>query len=159
MKSMSLRFCRRSASGYTLTELVFVMGILIIMAAIAVPHLQHLKRSLVSKKAAREVVGALRATRSLAIMTNREHRIDFEPQLKRYRIMKGNQPNNSIAWTPTTEEWTEIEGETIFMSSTIDAIHFNPNGSSNLGTITISDSATNLNYRVIVTRTGRVRIS
>jgi type II secretion system protein H len=148
----------RLPGGYTMMELLFVMAIIAVMAAIMFPHMQSWKRSLETKKAARQIVGALRHTRSLAITTNREHRVDFEPEFKRYRVMKGDLPNNSMHWSPTTT-WIDVEGQSISMTATIDSIHFNPNGSSNLGSITVSDQSTQLDYRVIVTRTGRVRIS
>lgn len=148
-----------TARGYSAMELLFVVVIIAIIALVAYPSFSGWKRTAESRKAAREVVSVLRSGRIMAITTNREHRVDFEPDQKRYRIMAGDRANDSVEWTAIAEQWTEIEGNEISMSATVKAIHFNPNGSCNLGTVTISEGDSGHKYKVIVTKTGRVRIS
>src|SRR5262249_47482713 len=69
----SLRQLRRqSSAGYSLLEMLVVMTILALVATIALPQLAKPSDSLRLKAAARELHGALRLTRSAAIVRSRD---------------------------------------------------------------------------------------
>lgn len=151
------RIC--SETGFTMFELLAVMGILSILALITIPNFQLWRQSLESKKAAREIVSILRAGRMRAITMNFEHKVEFDSENKRYRLVKGNRANHSNSWNEVIQDWTTVEGNSISMDANIPSIQFNPNGSSNHGSITIVDLSSEQRYKVIISRTGRARIS
>ncbi len=149
----------RSTSGFTLVEVLVVLLILSVLAAIAVPSLHELIRSAESRKAAREVASVLRMGRARAIATNYEHRVEFDDKNKRYRLTQGNRTNNSCTWDTIVQDWTRLEGVSLDMDANISSIQFNTNGTSNHGTITIKENESNRLFKIIISRTGRIRIS
>jgi general secretion pathway protein H len=62
----------RSSAGYSLIEMLIVMTILALVATIALPRLAKPSDSLRLKAAAHELHGALRLTRSAAIVQSRD---------------------------------------------------------------------------------------
>ena len=99
----------------------------------------------------------LREAKNRAISTNREHRVEFEPANRRYIVMQGNRENNSSKWDAVSPEWTVLPAG-VNMSANVTALHFDPNGTTNLGTVCILDNSLVVRYRVKVARTGRIYI-
>lgn len=75
----------RNKSGYTLIELVLIIVIIGIMAAIAIPRFTNVKK--LSYVTARELVSDLRDTRSLAINKGVVHYLEFFESNTKYRII------------------------------------------------------------------------
>jgi prepilin-type N-terminal cleavage/methylation domain-containing protein len=61
---------RRSDQGFGLIELLIVLAIIVIMAAVALPNIGGYIRNYKVRGAAQDVAGELQAARSKAIMTN-----------------------------------------------------------------------------------------
>jgi prepilin-type N-terminal cleavage/methylation domain-containing protein len=145
------------SKGVTLIELLVVMAIIAGLIAMAVPMYSHWRDNLEFRQAARNVASMLREAKNRAISMNREHRVEFEPADRRYIMKQGNRANNSSQWDAVSQEWTVLPAG-VNMSANIPALHFDPNGTSNLGTVCILDSSLAVRYRVKVARTGRIYI-
>lgn len=63
---------RRADAGFTLTEMLVALAIMAVIMAVALPRLTRPSEGVRLAAAAREVIGALRLTRSAAIATNAE---------------------------------------------------------------------------------------
>jgi Tfp pilus assembly protein FimT len=132
------------------------MVVLSIFCTIAYPSSREWRKNLIYRKAAREVVMVFRETRSRAINSNREHRIEFESDTNRYRVMQGNRASNSSEWTVVVRNWTILPPE-VLLSVNETKFQINTNGTANGGTITIKDALANPKYAITVNRTGRIR--
>ncbi len=148
----------RSSAGFTLIELMVVVFLAAVLAAMAVPSFAQWRQSLEYREAARNIVSQLREARSRAIAANREHRVEFEPAAGRYGLRAGDRAQNTNwATVPPITNWSTLPNE-VNMSSNVGSIQFNTNGTANGGTITVRDGALNDKYKVVIVRTGRIRI-
>ena len=68
---------RRPDRGFSLVEMVIVVGIVGVMAAVAFPNIVGYARNYRIKGAAQEVAGELQSARSKAIMTNTNNGVSF----------------------------------------------------------------------------------
>jgi prepilin-type N-terminal cleavage/methylation domain-containing protein len=143
--------------GFTIMEAMVVMVIITILSIFAVPYSQQWIRNSEYKAAARSMVNILRAARSNAINKNLEHRVEFETGNKRFRIIQGNKSIDSNEWNTVISDWQSLPPGVSF-SANVEAIHMNPNGTANGGTISILDNMQVTKYEVCVTKTGRIRI-
>jgi len=143
--------------GFTIMEAMVVMVIITILSIFAVPYSQQWIRNSEYKAAARSMVNILRATRSNAINKNLEHRVEFETGNKRFRVIQGNKSIDSNEWNTVISDWQSLPPSVSF-SANVEAIHMNPNGTANGGTISILDNMQVTKYEVCVTKTGRIRI-
>ncbi len=150
--------------GFSLVEVLVVMAILTVIAAIAVPSVSTWLSSLRYKEAAWDILSKSRLARQLAITKNREHRMEFDMDGRRYRVTEGNEPSGSTVWTQVGP-WKSLDqsvnwatGQACDGNTDIN-VTFYPNGTADAATICILDSNNTQRYRVVVTsRSGRVRI-
>ncbi len=143
--------------GFTIMEAMVVMVIITILSLFAVPYSQQWIRNNEYKAAARRTVNILRAARSNAINKNLEHRVEFESGRKRFRMMQGNKSIDSTEWNTVVSDWQSLP-DGIYIFANVEAIHMNPNGTANGGTISILDDMQATKYEVCVAKTGRIRI-
>lgn len=170
----------KCAQGFTLLELIVVIAIVAILAAIGFPQLNLYRAEAAQKEAATEVFYALRLARSSAVSHNREYRVAFDLDSRRYWLEQGDAPNNSSNWNSirnlgqfsvglvmaTKADCSHTTGD----GSSVTAdnhIHFNPNGtcgssgSANSRYVCVLDTAGGAKYRsgVPSTSLGRVKIN
>ncbi len=146
-----------SRSGFSLLELMIVAALIAVLAAIAVPMYSSWRENLLFRQSAREVASMLREAKNRAISMNREHRVEFDPSNRRYRMRQGNRANDSSKWEAVLGDWTVLPAG-VNMSANVTALHFDPDGSSSLGTVSILDGSLAVRYRVKVARSGRIYI-
>ncbi len=145
-----------SIAGFTMVEVLIVVSVIAVLSALSVPVYAQWLGNAEYRASARSVLYSLREARSKAIATNREHRVEFEPAQRKYRITRGNKSINSFSWD-TVYGWTVLP-DGVIMNANIETIHLNVNGTANGGTIKIQDASRTTRYEVRVARTGRIHI-
>jgi prepilin-type N-terminal cleavage/methylation domain-containing protein len=126
----------RKNSGFTLLEALVVMAIGAILVAIALPAVGKWRQQVVFKEASRNAAAVLREARSLAIAENREHRVDFDLENRRYQLVRGNLSGSSTSWDEVVTPWTSFPAGVVLKSkvgcdaSSNTALKFMPNGTS-----------------------------
>ena len=143
--------------GLTIHELLIMLTIIAVLSSVAVPHFAEWIKNCECRAAARNMVYVLREARSKAISTNFEHRVDFEPLHRRFRVVRGNRATNSNEWSTVVYDWQQLAAG-VNISANIPSIHMNTNGTANGGTISIQDENKSTKYEVRVARTGRIHI-
>jgi Tfp pilus assembly protein FimT len=146
-----------SSKGFTVNELLISIIIMSVLFILATPMFMKLRESIVCREAARVIVSTLRVARSRAIATNAEHKVEFEPANRRYRLLQGDRAHDSVGWGRVIQDWALLPAG-VNLHANVRAIHLNTNGTANGGTVTIQDSAFATKYRVVVNSTGRIRV-
>ena len=143
----------RRAAGVTMIELLVVLSLMGLMAAMAVPMLSGGVSGSELKGAAREVAAGLRFARSDAVATRRETRLVFDLEQRTFRIDR----DARLHALPKKVELKLFTAQSDIADEKTGAIRFYPDGGSNGGRVTIA--AGERKYEVDVDwLTGRVAI-
>ena len=141
------------ATGVTMLELLVVLSLMGLMAAMAVPMLSGGVSGSELKGAAREVAAGLRFARSDAVATRRETRLVFDLEQRTFRIDR----DARLHALPKQVELKLVSAQSDIADEKTGAIRFYPDGGSNGGRVTIA--AGERKYEVDVDwLTGRVAI-
>jgi len=146
-------------SGFTLMELILVMAVMGIAAAIAIPAFMGLLPGMRLNGAARQVMGDLMDARMEAVKQNHEYKVFFLNNHE-YKILDDNDSDGIDDGGAETSQTVNIQDNfsDVTFSSTNDPI-FHPKGTAtNLATITLQNSDGGCK-KVKVAITGRVKIA
>lgn len=156
--------------GFTLIELIIVIGMVGIMMAAAIPQFIDWRVRVHYNQAAQGVAAALRDARSKALSRNVQHRVEFDMANRQYRVTQGSRAINSpdADFTTVVQDWTVLSREVILRGAadcSIDTtlnITFSANGTGTQNNICIMNTASppQGKYRVGVqsATTGRVEV-
>lgn len=145
------------STGFTLMELMVIVFVLAIMAAIAIPSFMALLPGMRLNGAAREVMTDLMDARMNAVKQNNEFKVFFNsPSANQYQILDDDDDDGNA---DTGEDVTTKNIQTAYYDVTLSATAnpiFHPRGNANGATITVTNSAGTKTVRVATT--GRVKI-
>lgn len=122
----------RSSHGFTLLELILVLVVAAIAAAVAVPNLQPAMANAQLKAATQDVASALRHTRGEALSRGREAEFVLNVNRHFYRVAGRHKPyalSDSVKLSLFTADFLMSEGQ--------GSIVFYPDGSSSGGRVTL----------------------
>jgi general secretion pathway protein H len=148
------RAARRAGGGMSLIELLVVLMLMSLIAAMAVPFLPGGVSGSELKGAAREVAAGLRFARSDAVASRRETRLLLDLEQRTFRIDR----DARVHTLPKQVDLKLFTAQRDLVDEKTGAIRFYPDGGSNGGRITIA--AGERKYEVDVDwLTGRVAIA
>ena len=164
----------KTSRGFSLIEVLVVVIVIAVLAAIAIPNLTGLYQGARIREAARDITSELRRTRQLGIAKAREYRLCVNLDSEQYMIEGGLASNSAAAEAcgAAGGDWEQEIGwsglpEGVNISCSTDggtdttgtiAYKFSPNGRGTSGSIYLVDGAGNRFKIVVTSTTGRVRV-
>lgn len=146
---------RYKARGFTLMELMIVIAIMAILAAIAAPNYTSFMAQRRLNGAARQIMSDLMHARMQAVNQNNEFKITFVNSHE-YQILDDDNSNGSSdSGESVRTKSVQTDYSDVTLSSTANPV-FNPRGTANGATITLSNSAGSKSVSLAIT--GRVII-
>ena len=143
----------RRARGVTLLELLIVLSIMAILAAIVVPIFGGGVSAGELKGATREIAAGLRLARSEALATRKETRVTLDLEARSFQVERDARTHT----LPRQIELKLFTAQSDLLSEMVGAIRFFPDGGSNGGRVTLA--AGERKYNVDIDwLTGRVAI-
>lgn len=158
--------------GFTLVELMIVLGFIAILFAMALPSISDWRRNLFVRQAARQMTGMLGEARGQAINKNLQYMVVFKPMSSSYQIFQGNQSYNA-SYSPSAGQSKRNTPVGVTVRTTSGGtstanvyVQFNPNGTAKLKSPSGADSDNNISvnngtkqvYLITVAPTGRVTL-
>ena len=151
----------KSKGGFTLVELIIVVVIMGVIAAMAVPSVITFFDNYRLQGAAREVMLTMQLAKMKAISKNLQYKVDLTPTGGpaggTYLLQEGNKSSGSDTWTTIETHNLSDYANTILYSSTNDPI-FNPRGTiSNLTTVVVKNTKGD-SYQISTSIAGRIKL-
>lgn len=148
--------------GFTLVELVVVMVIIAICAALTIPNFAAWMRSYHLRSAARDMVSILRTANMRAITNSREYRVYFSDDHEKYWLERGDQfatADWGAAERKDSPDYPLPTGVNIEINGTMDHfIQFNPNSTCDKGPAIIVKNTKQLYSITLSSTTGRTTV-
>jgi prepilin-type N-terminal cleavage/methylation domain-containing protein len=141
--------------GVTLIELIVVMVIIAIGAALFVPNIGGFLPSYRLRSGARNIVSTMRTAQMKAVSTNMTYRVSFTTTT--YILQYENPPGTWVNEGNTKTLPTGISISAVNLSSGNNAI-FNPNSTSSSGSLTLKNKRGTTSRLLLTPSTGRVKI-
>ena len=150
----------KSSKGFSLIELVIVIGILFILGEIAVLQFIKYKGNANLKEAVRAISGDIQLCRQMAVSENTHYRIVINVTNNEYTIQKETSPSTWVDVFPVKSVGRDYGDIKIVGNPTFgaDKIIFQPRGTINAGTLEIQHTKLLSKARIVTSLMGRVRI-
>ena len=143
----------RRARGVTLLEMLIVMSIMAVLAALVIPRFSGGVSTSELKGATREIAAGLRLARSEALASRKETRLLLDLEQRTFRM----EADPRVHSLPKQIELKLFTAQSDLLSEKVGAIRFFPDGGSNGGRVTLA--AGERKYNVDIDwLTGRVAI-
>jgi len=141
--------------GHTLLELVTVVAVVAIAAALALPSLSGLRRGQALESAAVGLAQTLRLARWRSVASG--VRVRVAPRQVgdgswRFRVER----EDGASWQPDGEEVAIPRGTVVAVAGTAEKV-FNPDGTCSFGSVTLRDGTGAVYRATLAPATGRVR--
>lgn len=153
----------RKNSGFTLWEVMTVIGIMAVLSTVAVPHIIGWLPNYRLGSAARGILSAMQHARLLAVKENIEVRVNFEPANNNFLIFPDyDSDKNQDADEPTIKKGNMPAGvslEEASFSGGVTTFRFDSRGLATGfgGHVTIKNNR-NEEKKITITRAGNSRI-
>jgi Tfp pilus assembly protein FimT len=108
---------RNAQSGYSLTELLTIVGLVGIVALVTIPAIRQLMPQYQIRAAASETAAALRIARQKAVSTRTAWKVSFDPNGEMYSFAMLNNPNADMS---VASNWTSMARDTMKVAGTND---------------------------------------
>lgn len=160
---MPLRDNRIHRQGFSLAELLVVLGVISILAVIALPVFVNVLQTQQARGAAQELVSLLNQAKQMAIARNALFRVEVETEPNGNRLRFRWSTDGGTTYTtligPGTDDqgYRQLENQAKLSSVSINppTFTFNHLGTGNNGTITVQDSRSSSNLGVVISNNGR----
>ena len=147
--------------GVTLLELIVVMVIIAIMAALAVPNIAAWLPNYRLRTATRDIVSTMRTAQIKAVSTNLEHRVQFDTEGGSYIVQRmttaGTLEPDGVSQTIPSGIRFDKDKIDLDGPNHNEAI-FNPNSTSTSGSVTLRNKRDTEKRIVLFPATGRIRV-
>lgn len=144
-------------SGFSLTEIMIVLGILTILSVMAIPDIKGWLPKYRLKAAARQIVSDMQLARYRAIGTNTRHGIYFQTANSYQLYSDTNNPPASYDSNDTIEKNVLLH-QSIICNPNRNPINFLPLGTATAATVTIQNEKGQTSSIKVLGTTGRIRI-
>ncbi|MBW1781905.1 MAG: GspH/FimT family pseudopilin [Deltaproteobacteria bacterium] len=143
-------------TGFTLVEMMIVVGLFAIVAAIAIPNFMSLLPGMRLNGAARVVMGDLMAARMKAVKLNHRTKVFFDSNTQ-YRICDDADNSGTVADGEGDVVTRNIQTDynDVTLSSTAEPV-FQSRGTASGTTVTVTNPSGSKSVKVAIT--GRVKI-
>ena len=153
--------------GFSLIELIIVMAIIGIVAAIASPSFYKYRQNTNLKEATRELAGDITYYKQVAVSENVRYRIAFDQAANTYTIKKESPANSGTYVDLSTKSPGSVSSSVIIMGSPNDPsftggvayITFQPRGTMSAGTVWLQHTSRLSTSTITTNLMGRVNVT
>jgi type II secretory pathway pseudopilin PulG len=94
--------------GFTVLEIMLVFVVVIVAFSVGWPSFKDWMQMARYRASAREIVTVLRDCRSRSVSQCWEHRVEFDLDFNRYRLLRGNKSRKSTDWSVVVRDWKQF---------------------------------------------------